>query len=76
MRAGQDVKTRRCNGAGGGTMTGFFKYARALRQSLSRWASRRQSRKALAGLEGPHLRDIGVTPEAARQEAAKPFWRA
>ena len=57
-------------------MTGFFKCAGTLRQSLSRWASRLQSRKPLARLDGPHLRDIGVTPKEARQEAAKPFWRA
>ncbi len=43
---------------------------------LSRWYDRHCERRRLAEMSSDLLQDIGVTPEAARREAAKPFWRA
>lgn len=43
---------------------------------LAIWTHRHRSRQTLAGLEDHELDDIGMSREAARQEAAKPFWRA
>jgi len=43
------------------------------------WCKRRHYRRELRRLlrAGPHLiADIGLTLEAARREAGKPFWRA
>ena len=45
---------------------------------ISRWQlfwRRRHTRKALLHLTREQLRDIGLTPEQARQEGLKPFWR-
>jgi len=42
------------------------------------WICRSQQRRALADLielDDRMLRDIGVSRDAARREAAKPFWR-
>ena len=42
------------------------------------WIARSQQRGALADLiklDERMLRDIGVSRDAARREAAKPFWR-
>jgi uncharacterized protein YjiS (DUF1127 family) len=44
--------------------------------TMSVWAIRRGTRRALAELERHHLLDIGKTPEEARREAGKPFWQA
>jgi uncharacterized protein YjiS (DUF1127 family) len=46
-----------------------------LRDALSQAAARRRDRRLLAHLDVHLLRDIGLTPEDARSEAAKPFWR-
>lgn len=35
-----------------------------------------QTRQSLAQLTTDQLRDIGVSAEAAREEAARPFWDA
>jgi len=43
---------------------------------LTQWSERRRTRRELADLPPHLLRDIGMTQEAARAEAAKPFWRA
>lgn len=40
------------------------------------WDVRRRTRKDLRGLPDYMLRDIGLDPLSADQEAAKPFWRA
>lgn len=37
---------------------------------------RHRQRRALGQLDERLLRDIGITPRQARQEADKPFWRA
>jgi uncharacterized protein YjiS (DUF1127 family) len=37
--------------------------------------TRRRERAALARLDVHLLRDIGLEPETAAQECAKPFWR-
>ncbi len=42
---------------------------------VSKWATRRDTRKALARLTDWELRDVGLTPEEARLEASKVFWR-
>lgn len=36
---------------------------------------RARTRRALTRLDAHLLRDIGLTAEAAAQEAARPFWR-
>lgn len=38
--------------------------------------TRRRDRALLARLDNHLLRDIGVEPEAAAEECAKPFWKA
>jgi uncharacterized protein YjiS (DUF1127 family) len=40
------------------------------------WLSRWRTRRDLAALPPYMLRDIGLDPIAARNEAEKPFWRA
>lgn len=42
---------------------------------ISIWITRAEQRAALAELDEERLRDIGVTRDQARREAAKPFWR-
>ncbi|MGH8390378.1 MAG: DUF1127 domain-containing protein [Pseudomonas sp.] len=45
---------------------------------LSRWDlfwQRLHTRKALLALTPAQLKDIGLTPEQAREEGLKPFWR-
>ena len=37
--------------------------------------TRRQDRKVLARLDAHLLRDIGLSPDDARTECAKPFWQ-
>ena len=41
---------------------------------LGRLADRRRQRRDLLELTPEQLRDIGVTPQEARREAARPFW--
>lgn len=43
---------------------------------LSKWATRRETRRALSKLTPRELRDVGLTPEQARIEASKVFWNA
>lgn len=40
------------------------------------WDLRRKTRKDLRGLTDAMLKDIGIDPQSAAAEAAKPFWRA
>jgi uncharacterized protein YjiS (DUF1127 family) len=44
--------------------------------SVTLWVTRSHSRRALQQLEPWQLRDVGLTPEAARTEARKVFWQA
>jgi uncharacterized protein YjiS (DUF1127 family) len=46
-----------------------------LRRAVTDAAARRRDRRFLAHLDQHLLRDIGLSPEDARTEAAKPFWR-
>ncbi len=39
------------------------------------WSERAIQRRHLAGLTQRELDDVGISREAATQEAAKPFWR-
>lgn len=43
---------------------------------LALWLHRARTRRELMGLTAEMLDDIGLTPEEAAREAAKPFWRA
>ncbi|MGZ2257815.1 DUF1127 domain-containing protein [Roseobacter sp. A03A-229] len=43
---------------------------------VSKWTTRRRTRRALKQLTVWQLDDVGLTPEQARYEAAKVFWRA
>jgi uncharacterized protein YjiS (DUF1127 family) len=54
---------------------GFSRTLRAAVALALRWLDRARSRRALLALDARALRDIGVTPAAARREAARPFWR-
>lgn len=42
---------------------------------LARWEDRRRSRAYLARLDDHLLDDIGIGPQHAAAECAKPFWR-
>jgi len=53
-------------------------WASGLAVTIRRWNARSSQRRALAwlaDLDDYLLKDIGVTREQARREAAKPFWR-
>ncbi|WP_299030019.1 DUF1127 domain-containing protein [uncultured Sulfitobacter sp.] len=43
---------------------------------VTKWATRRRTRLTLDQLETWQLRDVGLTPDAARREAQKVFWKA
>ncbi|NJS39781.1 MAG: DUF1127 domain-containing protein [Rhodobacteraceae bacterium] len=43
--------------------------------AISTALARRRDRALLARLDSHLLRDIGIDPEDAKAEAAKPFWR-
>ncbi|MFG1427270.1 DUF1127 domain-containing protein [Roseixanthobacter glucoisosaccharinicivorans] len=40
------------------------------------WMRRARERRELADLDDDQMRDAGISREAARREAEKPFWRA
>ena len=42
---------------------------------VSKWATRRETRRTLSRLTDWELRDVGLTPDEARIEASKVFWR-
>lgn len=46
-----------------------------LRTTFAEAATRRRDRQLLARLDAHILRDIGLSPDEAQSEAAKPFWR-
>lgn len=46
-----------------------------LRRAVAEAVARRRDRQLLSQLDQHLLRDIGLLPEDARTEAAKPFWR-
>jgi uncharacterized protein YjiS (DUF1127 family) len=43
---------------------------------VTKMASRRRTRKALADLDTWQLRDVGLTPREAHDEQIKVFWKA
>ena len=49
---------------------------RAWGSAIRTWFERGRQRRALAELDDRLLRDIGVTFEQAKREAARPFWSA
>jgi uncharacterized protein YjiS (DUF1127 family) len=42
---------------------------------VTTWATRRRTRLALQQLSDWQLRDVGLTPDQARSEASRVFWR-
>ncbi|TAG16626.1 MAG: DUF1127 domain-containing protein [Rhodobacterales bacterium] len=44
--------------------------------AISAALTRRRDRALLARLDSHLLRDIGIAPEDAKAEAAKPFWQS
>ncbi len=46
-----------------------------LLDTLHAWDERAHGRQQLARMDARLLNDIGLTPERAQAEAAKPFWR-
>ena len=49
---------------------------RGLWRAMRRLGELARQRRALAEMEPHRLRDIGLDPEQARREAARPFWDA
>ncbi len=47
-----------------------------LSRRVSLWTALARQRAALARLDDTALRDVGLSPEDARIEAARPFWDA
>lgn len=47
----------------------------AMAVTLTKWDRHRRTRKALSRLEQHFLEDIGLTRDAADNEARKPFWK-
>ena len=58
-----------------GLLAGLRDAVRATLCTADLLYQRVRQRRALAQLDRRLLRDIGVTPEQAEREAAKPFWR-
>jgi uncharacterized protein YjiS (DUF1127 family) len=48
---------------------------RALAAMADRALARRRDRVLLARMDAHLLKDIGLSPDAARTECAKPFWQ-
>ena len=48
----------------------------SLFQTFAVWADRSRQRRTLATLTLEALKDIGLDPAVAAEEAAKPFWAA
>lgn len=48
----------------------------AVAETVLAWEIRRKTRSRLSHLDDHILRDIGLPPETAAAECAKPFWRA
>lgn len=44
--------------------------------TMSKWATRRRTRHALAQLSDAQLRDVGLTPSQAHHESRRVFWQA
>lgn len=44
--------------------------------ALVRWQHRLEARQSLARADSRLLDDMGINPEDAAREGAKPFWRA
>jgi uncharacterized protein YjiS (DUF1127 family) len=44
-------------------------------ETLLAWVVRSRQRRALAELDARLLQDAGISPAAAKAEAARPFWR-
>jgi uncharacterized protein YjiS (DUF1127 family) len=42
---------------------------------VSKWTTRRRTRRALGQLTEVQLRDVGLTPTQAKREAARLFWQ-
>jgi len=55
---------------------GFQAVAMRAVDLLLTWQERANQRHALAALEEPMLRDIGLTRSDVWREVSKPFWRA
>ena len=51
-------------------------WAIQLANTIVLWNDRYKSRRFLSTMSHTQLTDIGVTPEQARREACKLFWRA
>ncbi len=43
---------------------------------VTTWVTRRRTRLHLKDLDAWMLKDVGITPGAAREESRKVFWRA
>lgn len=50
-------------------------YFRKILTTLALWQERAAQRHHLADIGEPQLKDMGLTRDDVRREAAKPFWR-
>ncbi|MBN9671291.1 DUF1127 domain-containing protein [Roseibium aggregatum] len=62
----------------GGSELSRFRFRRSLLRSLFNrlavWSRTRQTRRQLSDLSDAALKDLGLSREAALQEATRPFW--
>ncbi|HQS47529.1 MAG: hypothetical protein B7Y12_23465 [Rhizobiales bacterium 24-66-13] len=66
---GSGAAIARRSGAPQGSLAGLVGLLRI-------WLRRARERRELADLDADQMRDTGISREAARREAEKPFWRA
>ena len=53
----------------------FAQFAVVLAGVVTKWRTNARTRNHLSQLSDHHLRDIGLTREAATREAQLPFWK-
>lgn len=59
-----------------GQTTSLPHQRRSLLGTLTHWRALPSQRLALTQLGAETLKDVGITPEQAKQEAKRPFWDA
>ena len=57
-----------------GAASWLWARVRAGARQIQLWSARAESRRTLRLLDAHLLKDIGLTPRQALEEAAKPFW--
>jgi len=57
-------------------MREFNRVPATIMATVHTWRRRNCARSSIRGMDEHMLHDIGLTPEQARRETHKPFWRA